>query len=86
MKPIGIVKYWKLPRNQSGAWCHSLPWRSVSGTQSIERTSMPRMPPCWERLHSFAFSSHGKLFSRLPQRGASLRFTATVGDAVARSQ
>src|SRR5690348_2710805 len=39
MNPIGIEKYWKLPRNQSGAWCHSRPWRSSSGTQSIERRS-----------------------------------------------
>ena len=28
MKPIGIVKYWKLPRNHSGAWCQTLPCRS----------------------------------------------------------
>src|SRR3954447_5677080 len=39
-KPIGIEKYWKLPRNQSGAWCQIRPWRSVSGTQSIERASI----------------------------------------------
>ena len=38
--PIGIEKYWKLPRNQSGAWCQILPWRSVSGTQSMLRASM----------------------------------------------
>ena len=38
--PIGIEKYWKLPRNQSGAWCQIRPWRSVSGTQSIERASI----------------------------------------------
>ena len=23
MKPIGMVKYWKLPRNHSGAWCQT---------------------------------------------------------------
>jgi hypothetical protein len=45
MNPIGIVKYWKLPRNQSGAWCQTLPCRSLSGIQSMDRTSMPRMPP-----------------------------------------
>ncbi len=53
MKPIGIVKYWKFPRNHSGPWCHTLPCRSLSGTQSIERTSMPRMPlvcaPVWSQ-------------------------------------
>src|ERR1700750_468900 len=38
--PIGIEKYWKLPRNQSGAWCQIRPWRSVSGTQSMERASI----------------------------------------------
>ena len=40
MKPIGIEKYWKLPRNHNGAWCQSLPCRSVSGTQSMDRTSI----------------------------------------------
>ena len=40
MNPIGIVKYWKLPRNHSGAWCQIRPWRSVSGTQSMLRASM----------------------------------------------
>ena len=30
--PIGIEKSWKLPRNQSGAWCQTVPWRSFSGT------------------------------------------------------
>ena len=47
MKPIGMVKYWKLPRNQSGTWCHTLPCRSVSGTQSIERTSIARAGGAW---------------------------------------
>ena len=42
MNPIGIEKYWKLPRNHSGVWCHSRPWRSSSGTQSIERRSISR--------------------------------------------
>ena len=40
MNPIGIEKYWKFPRNHSGPWCHMRPWRSVSGTQSMERASM----------------------------------------------
>jgi hypothetical protein len=41
-KPIGMEKYWKLPKNHSGAWCQIRPWRSFSGTQSIERTSIAR--------------------------------------------
>ena len=40
MKPMGMEKYWKLPRNHSGAWCQSLPVRSSSGTQSIDRASI----------------------------------------------
>ena len=40
MKPIGIVKYWKLPRNHSMACCQFLPCRSGSGIQSIEWTSI----------------------------------------------
>src|ERR1700722_2039700 len=39
-KPMGIVKYWKFPRNHSMLCCHVLPCRSVSGIQSIECTSI----------------------------------------------
>src|SRR5580658_1467225 len=39
-KPIGIVKYWKFPRNHNMACCQVLPCRSVSGIQSIECTSI----------------------------------------------
>src|SRR5215813_5960658 len=39
-KPMGIVKYWKLPRNHSIAYCQFLPCRSGSGIQSIECTSI----------------------------------------------
>src|SRR5690242_5428342 len=41
MNPSAMVKYWKLPRNHSGAWCQTLPCRSASGTQSMDRTSTP---------------------------------------------
>ena len=39
MKPIGMEKYWKLPRNHRGPWCQTFPCRSFSGTQSIDRAS-----------------------------------------------
>ena len=39
-KPIGIVKYWKFPRNHSMVCCQVLPCRSGSGIQSIECTSI----------------------------------------------
>ncbi len=53
-KPIGMVKYWKLPRNQSMVCCQVLPWRSVSGIQSIEWTSI------WpSRPRSFSSSTVG---------------------------
>ena len=53
-KPIGIVKYWKLPRNQSIDCSHGRPCRSESGIQSIECTSiwpirplpLPASPAC----------------------------------------
>jgi len=32
MKPMAMVKNWKLPRNQKGPWAETLPWRSPSGT------------------------------------------------------
>ena len=32
MNPIVIVKNWKLPRNQNGPCCQTLPCRSDSGT------------------------------------------------------
>ena len=65
MKPIGMVKYWKLPRNHSGACCQALPCRSLSGTQSIERVSIPWMlPPC-VRTRASSFVATAKLFSSL---------------------
>ncbi len=55
-KPIGIVKYWKFPRNHSMACCQVRPCRSVSGIQSIECTSI------WlSRLRSMSASTVGFL-------------------------
>ena len=45
-KPMGIVKYWKFPRNHSIACCHVLPCRSGSGIQSMEWTSIWPSRPC----------------------------------------
>src|ERR1700759_3946951 len=47
MNPIGIEKYWKLPKNHSGIWCQRRPWRSSSGTQSIDRLSISRAGGAW---------------------------------------
>ena len=44
-KPIGMVKYWKLPRNHSMLCCQFLPCRSGSGIQSIECTSICASSP-----------------------------------------
>ena len=77
MNPIGIVKYWKLPRNQSGAWCQTLPCRSLSGIQSMDRTSMPRMPPPLPLLCARAGA-------QLPSGGPwALRFADEFDDAYA---
>src|SRR5215510_1964573 len=82
MKPIGMVKYWKLPRNHSGAWCHNLPCRSVSGIQSIERVSIPWMPgPC---VRAGALSLVATASSLLARRMRPALNNATVGDAAPR--
>src|ERR1022692_1739089 len=45
--PIGMVKYWKFPRNHSMVCCQTLPCRSGSGIQSIECTSICPSSVLW---------------------------------------
>src|SRR5215469_1330013 len=78
MKPIGMVKYWKLPRNHSGAWCHTLPCRSLYGIQSIERVSMPWMPA--PRVRTGASSLAVTASSPLVRRNVTCACNVTVGD------
>src|SRR5258708_5222801 len=82
MKPIGMVKYWKLPRNHSGAWCQTLPCRSLSGIQSIERVSTPWMPPPCVRTGALSLVATAS--SSLVRRMRPGLNNVTVGDAAPR--